>query len=58
MNAKEYDMMIFIGAGQGFPGSLSDHGPPGNPGIPGSRTQGNWVDEIFGQYRKTKAIKD
>ena len=21
MNAKEYDMMIFIGAGKGFPGS-------------------------------------
>ena len=55
MNAKEYDMMIFIGAGQGFPGSLSDHEPPG---IPGSRTQGNKVDGIFGQYRKIKAIKD
>ena len=48
MNAKEYDMMIFIGAGQDFPGSLSDHEPPDNPAILGSRTQGNWVDEIFG----------
>ena len=24
MNAKEYDMMIFIGAGKGFPDSLVD----------------------------------
>ena len=39
MNAKEYDMMIFIGAGQGFPGSLSDHEPPG---IPGSRAKLGW----------------
>ena len=58
MNAKEYDMMIFIGAGQGFPGSFFHHEPPGFLGIPGSRTQGYWVDEIFGHYRKTKAIKD
>ena len=26
------------------------------PGLPGHGE--NWVDEIFGQYRKTKAIKD
>ena len=47
MNAKEYDMMIFIGAGQGFPGSLSDH-----------KLSGNSVCEIFWRDWKTKAIKD
>ena len=30
MNAKEYDMMIFIGAGQGFPGTMLDVRLPGN----------------------------
>ena len=33
MNAKEYDMMIFIGAGQGFPGILSDHKLSGKLGL-------------------------